>query len=193
MLRQSPFPNFANPSKKSLKMPTCPPFFLLILLENSNHTKKISLKDTNSTKLEIQLHKGTNSERKLEGPNFKNEGKSTTSQKCEQNTSVSQAVMITFSFHLLTSYQSLILDFGEIHGFFKGNSNIQESEASFAICTVSTLTPVWLPVMILLLKTDVVTSLVMHHSFINPDKLSRDPAQLLELQNRQTRRRIIAD
>jgi hypothetical protein len=178
MLRQSPFPNFANPSKKSLKMPTCPPFFLLILLEKNNHTKKMSLKDTNSTRLEIQLHKGTNSARKL--------GKSTTSQKCEQNTLVSQAVMFTFSFHLLTSYQSCILDFGEIHVFFKRNSNIQESEASFAICTVSTLTPVWLPVMILLLKSDVVTSLVMHHSFINPDKLSRDPAQLLELQNRQT-------
>jgi hypothetical protein len=186
MLRQSPLPNFANPSKKSLKVPTCPPFFLLILLEKNNHTKRMSLKDTNSTKLEIQLHKGTNSARKLEGPTFKNEGKSTTSQKCEQNTLVSQAVMLTFSFHLLTSYQSCILDFGEIHVFFKRNSNIQESEASFAICTVSTLTPVWLPVMILLLKSDVVTSLVMHHSFINPDKLSRDPAQLLELQNRQT-------
>jgi hypothetical protein len=180
MLRQSPFPNFANPSKKSLKMPTCPPFFLLILLEKNNHTKKMSLKDTNSTRLEIQLHKGTNSARKL--------GKSTTSQKCEQNTLVSQAVMFTFSFHLLTSYQSCILDFGEIRVFFKGNSNIQESEASFAICTVSTLT-----VMILLLKSDVVTSLMMHHSFINPDKLSGDPAQLPELQNRQTRRRIIAE
>jgi hypothetical protein len=118
MLRQSPFPNFANPSKKSLKMPTCPPFFLLIFLEKNNHTKKISLKDTNSTKLEIRLHKETNSERKLEGPNFKNEGKSTTSQMCEQNTLVSQAVMLTFSFHFLTSYQSYILDFGEIRVFF---------------------------------------------------------------------------
>lgn len=81
---------------------------------------------------------------------------------------MNKAVMFTFSFHLLTSYQSCILDFGEIRVFFKGNSNIQESEASFAICTVSTLKPVWLPVMILLLKSDVGTSLVMHHSFINP-------------------------